>query len=194
MIAPVIECGDPAIEASLRDLLGRYGLELVMHPPGATLPGTWWGEPEAGIIGLTVHVRPDTPLHSALHETGHLICMEPERRAALHTNAGGDDLEECGVCYLQILLADALPGVGRARLMQDMDTWGYSFRLGSTARWFEKDADDARAFLHAEGLIDSRGRLSFACRGGLEPARDATLRPTSQDATSLPNTRHDPVR
>ncbi|WP_018175436.1 MULTISPECIES: hypothetical protein [unclassified Thioalkalivibrio] len=194
MTSTVLECGDATIETPLRDLLERYGLQLVMHPPGAALPGTWWGEPEAGIIGLAVHVRPDTPLHSALHEAGHLICMEPERRAALHTNAGGDDLEECGVCYLQILLADALPGVGRNRLMQDMDAWGYSFRLGSTARWFEGDADDARAFLRAEGLIDSHERPSFACRGGLEPARDATLRPTSQDATLPQNVRPDPGR
>ena len=42
------------------------------------------------------------------------------------------------MCYLQILLADALHGVGRERLMQDMDEWGYSFRLGSTRAWFER--------------------------------------------------------
>ncbi|WP_018861959.1 MULTISPECIES: hypothetical protein [unclassified Thioalkalivibrio] len=194
MTPDVLECGQPAIEGPLRQLLGRYGLKLVMHPPGAALPGTWWGEPEAGIIGHTVHVRPDTPLHSALHEASHLICMEPQRRATLHTNAGGDDLEECGVCYLQILLADALPGVGRERLMRDMDAWGYSFRLGSTARWFDEDADDARVFLRSEGLIDSRERLSFACRGALETARDATLRSTSQDATPPENASQDPMR
>lgn len=194
MTPPVLECGAPGIESALRGLLGRYGLTLVMHPSGAALPGTWWGEPEAGIIGLDVHVRPDTPLHSALHEAGHLICMDPERRASVHTNAGGDDLEECGVCYLQILLADALPQVGRERLMQDMDAWGYSFRLGSTGRWVDEDADEARAFLVAEGLIDSRERLSFLCRGGLEAARDATLRPTSLNARAPQNARQDPVR
>ena len=50
-------------------------------------------------------------------------------------NAGGDDLEESAVCFLQVILADFLDGVGRDRLMRDMDAWGYSFRLGSTAAW-----------------------------------------------------------
>lgn len=158
-------CGDPQLAAALAALLQRYGLELILHPPGASLPGSWWGEPEAGIVGLQVHVRPDTPVHSALHEAGHTLCMDPERRAALHTNAGGDDLEECGVCYLQILLADALPGVGRERLMRDMDAWGYSFRLGSTAAWFHQDADDARRFLLRHGLIDAGDQLTGRVRG-----------------------------
>jgi hypothetical protein len=42
--------------------------------------------------------------------------------------------------------------VGRARLMADMDAWGYSFRLGSTQAWFEQDAAEALAFLKARGL------------------------------------------
>ena len=166
---PVLDCGDPGMQQPLAGLLARYGLELVMHPAAAPLPGSWWGEPEAGIIGHRVHVRPDTPIHSALHEACHVICMDPERRAGLHTDAGGDDLEECGVCYLQILLADELPGVGRARLMHDMDAWGYSFRLGSTAAWFREDAADALAFLLAHGLLDPAGRPVFSCRRAVDP-------------------------
>jgi hypothetical protein len=50
--------------------------------------------------------------------------MDAGRRRGLHTDAGGYDIEECTVCYLQILLADRLPGVGRGRRMQDMDTRG----------------------------------------------------------------------
>ena len=61
--------------------------------------------------------------------------------------------EEDAACYLQILLADHLPGVGRDRLMADMDAWGYSFRLGSARAWFETDAEDARAFLAERGLV-----------------------------------------
>ena len=57
-----------------------------------------------------------------------------------------------GIGSLQILLAEQLPGVGRARLMADMDAWGYSFRLGSTHAWFTHDAAEARAFLAARGL------------------------------------------
>jgi hypothetical protein len=34
-----------------------------------------------------------------------------------------------------------------------MDAWGYSFRLGSARAWFEQDAEDARAFLEARGLL-----------------------------------------
>ena len=66
-----------------------------------------------------------------LHEACHYICMAPERRAGFDRDAGGDDLEESAVCYLQVLLADELPGVGRERLCADMDAWGYSFRLGN---------------------------------------------------------------
>jgi hypothetical protein len=50
-------------------------------------------------------------------------------------------------------LADAIPGVGRERLMADMDAWGYSFRLGSTKAWFERDAEDARNWLLQHGLL-----------------------------------------
>jgi len=48
--------------------------------------------------------------------------------------------------------------VGRARLMADMDAWGYSFRLGSTAAWFAGDAENARQWLVEHGLLDSQGR------------------------------------
>ena len=143
--------------AELRNLVRDYGLELVWIPQGTRIPGSYWGAPEAGLVCDTVYVRPDTPLHSLLHEFCHAVCMDTERRAALHTDAGGDDLEENAVCYLQILLADRLPGVGRARLMADMDAWGYSFRLGSAAAWFAEDAEDARAWLLEHGLIDERG-------------------------------------
>jgi hypothetical protein len=97
-------------------------------------------------------VRADTPAHSALHEGCHFVCADETRRAVLDTDAGGDDLEECAVCYLSIVLADGIPGFGQARMLTDMDAWGYSFRLGSSARWFEEDADDAREWLRAHGL------------------------------------------
>ncbi len=139
--------------AALRALFGSCGLSIEWVAPDADIPGSYWGESEAGLVGDTLHVRPDTPLHSALHEACHWLCMDAGRRRGLHTDAGGDDIEECAVCYLQILLADHLPGVGRARLMQDMDAWGYSFRLGSAAAWFESDAEDARAWLQERGLL-----------------------------------------
>ena len=143
-------------------LLARYGLTLHHVPDGAPIPGSYWGAPEAGIIGVDVHARGDTPVHSLLHEAGHLIVLPPERRAAVHTDATDSVEEEDATCYLQIVLADALPGVGQDRLMADMDTWGYTFRLGSARAWFEHDAEDARAWLMARELLPAVDRLDAA--------------------------------
>jgi len=145
-------------------LLARYGLDLRVLAHAADIPGSYWGESEAGLVGNTLYARPDTPLHSILHEAAHYICMSPERRAGLFRDAGGDDPEENAVCYLQILLADALPGIGRERLCQDMDEWGYSFRLGSARVWFETDAEDARLWLMNAGVIDVDGRVTGELR------------------------------
>ena len=138
-------------------LLARHGLALERVADGAPIPGSFWGEPEAGVIGEKVYARGDTPVHSLLHEACHLIVAAPERRAHIHTNASDSQAEEDACCYLQIVLADALPGAGSARLMEDMDTWGYTFRLGSARAWFEHDAEDARAWLVARGLLPEAG-------------------------------------
>lgn len=145
-------------------LLDRYGLELLLLAPDEVIPGSYWGDSEAGLIGSTVCARLDTPVHSVLHEGAHFICMTPERRAGLDTDAGGDHLEESAVCYLQILLAAALPMVGRKRMFCDMDAWGYSFRLGSTEAWFLRDAEDARHWLTGHGIIDYDAALTYASR------------------------------
>jgi hypothetical protein len=134
-------------------LLRRYGLTLIMVADRAPIPGSFWGEPEAGVIGENVYARADTPLHSLLHEACHLIVAPAHRRERIHTDASDSQAEEDATCYLQILLADTLHGVGRERLMADMDTWGYTFRLGSAQAWFERDADDARAWLAARRLL-----------------------------------------
>ena len=146
-------------------LLDRYGMTLTLSAPQELIPGSYWGESEAGLSGDRLYARLDTPLHSILHEACHYICMTPERRAGLERDAGGDDPEECAVCYLQVLLADQLPGVGRERLCRDMDDWGYSFRLGSTAAWFTQDAADARQWLLTRGLIDAADHPTGALRG-----------------------------
>jgi hypothetical protein len=150
--------------AAIGTLLGRYGIDLRMVLLGQEIHGSYWGEPEAGLKGSTLYARPDTPLHSVLHEAAHYICMSAERRSGLDTDAGGDDIEECGVCYLQLLLSMELPQCGLARACADMDAWGYSFRLGSTRAWFEQDAADARLWLLSAGIIDADGRLTGSCR------------------------------
>jgi hypothetical protein len=145
-------------------LLANYGLDLRLLAAGESIEASYWGDSEAGLRGGTLYARLDTPLHSILHETAHFVCMSPERRAGLERDAGGDDAEESAVCYLQLLLADALLGVGRERLFADMDEWGYSFRLGTTRAWFEQDADDARHWLQQHGIIDACCALSGALR------------------------------
>jgi hypothetical protein len=145
-------------------LLDRYGLDLVLVAPGGPIPGSHWGESEAGLIGSRLYARWDTPLHSVLHESAHFVCMTPERRAGLHTDAGGDDAEETAVCYLQLLMGQAISTIGLERMFADMDAWGYSFRLGSAGRWFAEDAEDAREWLLRHGLIDHRAHLTYALR------------------------------
>ena len=154
---PVMRLADIGVTA-LADLLRPGGLAVVCVGAGEDIPGSYWGPPEAGLAGNLLYVRPDTPVHSALHEASHYLCMNPARRARLERDAGGDFAEENAVCYLQILLAGLLPGVGSARMLGDMDAWGYTFRLGSARRWFEEDAQDARQWLLDRALITPDGR------------------------------------
>ena len=149
---------------SIEALLGKYDLELCVQAADEPVTASFWGGEEAGIIGHTVCVRLDTPVHSLLHEACHIICMTADRRQDVERDAGGDDLEEAAVCYLQLVLADRIDGVGRALLMRDMDAWGYSFRLGDTRSWFERDAEDARKWLMDEGLLTAAGEATFRLR------------------------------
>jgi hypothetical protein len=151
----------PLPDASVLALTRRFGVELRHLSKDEALPGSYWGDSEAGLRGNVLYVRADTPLHSLLHELSHFVCMSAERRGNLDRDAGGDDAEECAVCYLQILLADELPPLGRERMFADMDAWGYTFRLGTSREWFERDAEDARVWLNESGLIDDRLRPTF---------------------------------
>ena len=159
----VLTCAEAGHEHLAR-LLEPFGLEPVVVEDGAPIPGSFWGDDEAGLIGRHLYLRDSTPVHSALHEACHYICMDAGRRSVLDTDAGGDDAEENAVCYLQILLSDHLPGVGRERLFADMDSWGYSFRLGSARDWFERDAEDARRWLIDRKLIDEHALPAWTVR------------------------------
>jgi hypothetical protein len=147
----------------LRELLARYGLAYHEVSAGAPIPGSYWGAPEAGIVGHRLYMRQDTPLHSVLHEAGHVICMDAARRAHLNTDAGGNYAEEDAVCYLQIVLAGVL-GMPIERICADMDDWGYTFRLGSAMAWFKSDAEDARAWLIGYGLLTPSGAPTYRMR------------------------------
>jgi hypothetical protein len=148
----------------LQSLLTRYGMEVKTVATSESIPGSFWKDTEAGLIGDTLYVRNNTPVHSALHETCHYICMDKSRREHLDTNAGGDYEEEDAVCYLQIILADTIPEMGHTRMMADMDTWGYSFRLGSAQAWFEQDAEDAERWLLNKQLIFPEHKPSWKLR------------------------------
>lgn len=151
-------------QQELAKLLKPYGIEIVHINDNEAIPGSFFGEREAGLIGNQLLLRHDTPVHSALHESGHYICMDPARRAKLDTDAEGDYDEENGVCYLQILLADHLTEMGKDRMMLDMDSWGYTFRLGSAKVWFEQDADDARNWLINHNIIDHQQQPTWQYR------------------------------
>lgn len=160
---PVLRVRDLAPDA-IPHMLARFGLRGVRIADGDTIPGSYWGDSEAGLVLDAVYWRADTPIHSVLHEASHAICMDSQRRAGLDRDAGGDFDEENAVCYLQIVLADELAGVGRQRMCSDMDTWGYTFRLGSAFAWFSEDAEDARQWLLSHGLLGAEGRVTWKMR------------------------------
>lgn len=150
-------------------LLLRYDIVLHRVDDGEPIPGSFWGDREAGVIGSNVYARGDTPVHSLLHEAAHLIVLPAERRAAVHTDATDSIEEEDAVCVLQALLGDALPDVGRARVLADMDAWGYTFRLGSAQAYFDLDAQGSWQWLAARGLVDAATR-TLRLPGMVSPA------------------------
>jgi len=149
---------------SLQELFAKYNLELEWIGADKEIPGSFWGDSEAGLIGNTLYVREDTPLHSAFHEACHYICMDKDRREQLHTDAAGDYDEENGVCYLQIVLAEQVPFADSQQMMNDMDQWGYTFRLGSAQAWFEKDAEDAQTWLINYQILGKDNQPTYRLR------------------------------
>jgi hypothetical protein len=171
-VTPVLQCESVGQLNALRHLLGFYAIGVEQVPADSPVTASFWGDSEAGIAkapALTLFVRADTPIHSALHEAAHIVCMSAGRREALFRDAGGNHAEENAVCYLQILWADLLPDMHRGRMMQDMDSWGYSFRLGSTRAWFERDATDAYEWLLDRQLINASAEPTGRLNTHLEP-------------------------
>ena len=160
---PVLLCSDINLD-HLQNLLSRYSLIVKTVAGDEHIPGSFWQPPEAGLIGNVLHVRDDTPLHSALHEACHYICMDQQRRQTLDTDAGGDYEEENAVCYLQILLSGHIAKMGKQRMFNDMDEWGYSFRLGSSQTWFDHDTTDTIEWLQRYGLIDNNLQPAWKLR------------------------------
>jgi len=143
-------------------LLAQFGLKLhQLDSPKQPIPGSYWGDSEAGLVKNILYCRPDTPVHSVLHEASHFFCMDKQRRDQLDTDAGGDYDEENAVCYLQILLSDKLSQFNRQVMFDDMDNWGYSFRLGSAKSWFHEDAQDAKNWLILTDIITQDEQINY---------------------------------
>jgi hypothetical protein len=82
----VLRLADIGFEA-VAVLLARHGRALQRVADGAPSPGSYWGEPEAGVIGANVYARADTPVHSLLHEACHLLVLPPDRVPSVDTDA-----------------------------------------------------------------------------------------------------------
>jgi len=150
--------------ANIEALMAKFHLTLCITNPDKKIPGSFWGDDEAGLLKNTIYVRPNTPIHSLLHEACHYICMDRTRRKSLDTNAGGDYHEENAVCYLQIILSEQIIEMGQQRMFSDMDDWGYTFRLGSAKKWFENDAHDAQLWLQQHQLISAKNQCLYQLR------------------------------
>ncbi|MSR16030.1 MAG: hypothetical protein EXR86_16070 [Gammaproteobacteria bacterium] len=144
---------------ALQEVLAPWKLQILYVGEDADIPFSFWGAPEAGLRTATLYVRADTPINSVLHEASHFRCMDATRRESLDTDAGGDDLEECAVCYLSVLIASLIPDYGLSSMLHDMDIWGYSFRLGSARAWFEQDAEDAVTWLRERQIIGTKNEF-----------------------------------
>ena len=149
---------------SLRPILDKYRLGLTVVAPGCNIPHSFWGAPEAGRLQSELFAREDTPLHSILHELAHYVCMPEIQRKSPKIDAGGSALIEDACCFLQILWSDRVAGFSRHVHLHDMDQWGYSFRLGSSTRWFYADSDDARAWLLQEKIINQQNEPTWEMR------------------------------
>lgn len=149
---------------SLRPLFDHYQLNLKEVDINNDIPYSFWGAPEAGRFQSTLYAREDTPIHSLLHEACHFICMSPQQRHADSHDAGGSALIENACCFLQLVLSDHIPNFNLAIHMHDMNTWGYNFRLGSVARWFYADSDDASQWLIRQKIIDNQFQPTWQLR------------------------------
>ena len=57
----ILTCNDQALNA-LVDLLGHYGMQITQIADDEPIPGSFWGDPEAGLIENHLYVRADTPV------------------------------------------------------------------------------------------------------------------------------------
>ena len=61
--------------ALIGDHFAPHGLSVVLVSDDEPIPGSHWGDEEAGLIQNQLFIRSDTPVHSALHEGGHWLSL-----------------------------------------------------------------------------------------------------------------------
>lgn len=152
---------------AIQTLLDHYGIKVNCVDAEADIPHSFWGASEAGRKQNELYIRGDTPIHSILHEACHYVCMPAIQRIETQMDAKGSVIEENATCYLQILLSDHIENFDRNQLMQDMDEWGYSFRLGSANAWFSQDADEVYKWLIEHQIINIEGGITWNLRDEL---------------------------
>ncbi len=155
---------EPLLKTSVQNILSHYGLSLQLVNIENEIPYSYWGTPEAGRKQNTLFAQTKTPLHSVLHEACHYVCMPAHHRTCKAIDAAGGVEEENATCYLQVLLAEHIDGYSSQLIMQDMDRWGYSFRLGSCSAWFDKDAEDVQAWLMQHKIINHNNQITWNLR------------------------------
>ena len=69
---------DTPIRMAVAVLLTRYGLDLALTAPQEVIPGSYWGETEAGLQGNRLYARLDTPR-----------ALDPARDQSLHLHDAG---------------------------------------------------------------------------------------------------------
>jgi|TARA_B110000977_G_scaffold78491_1_gene105621 hypothetical protein len=148
----------------LKPILTAYSMRIVEVTDNQTIPYSFWGDREAGRLGNTLYARADTPLHSLLHELCHYICMPASERNKDLVDAAGSASEENACCFFQIILSAFIDNYNQSRLFEDMDSWGYSFRLGSAIRWYTEDAEDTREWLIEKNILLANNQPSWELR------------------------------
>ena len=98
-------------------LLRPYGLAVRTVPSAGSIPGSYWGESEAGIRGTRLHIRADTPLHFSAFSPRHRMrnlprtpteTLELARRIALDQGARVEDVADPDDGRIRLIDADGI--------------------------------------------------------------------------------------
>jgi len=141
--------------------LDRYGLSLHLVAPDEVIPARI-GASARRADGIQIFARLDTAgaFGAARGRPFYLHDAGTARRLGYRCRR-----RSCGrecVCYLQIILAQSLPNVGRERMCRDMDEWAIRSGWEAPRSGSIQDAEDARDWLMRHGVLDSQSRPTYA--------------------------------